>query len=75
MDCGLAGSSIHGILQGKILEQVAISFSRRSSWPRDQTQLFCIAGRFFTNWATGEASDSGFAKKFVHIGEFMLENK
>ena len=51
-DCSTPGSSAHGILQARILEWVAISFSRGSSQPRDQTQVFCIAGRFFTNWAT-----------------------
>ena len=43
---------VHGILKARILEWVAFPFSRRSSQPRDQTQVSCIAGRFFTNWAT-----------------------
>ena len=42
------GSSVHGILQARILEWVAIPFSRGSSRPRDQTWVSCIAGRFFT---------------------------
>ena len=46
--CSPLGSSVHGILQARILEWVAIPFSRRSSRPRDQTHVFCIAGRFFT---------------------------
>ena len=54
MDCSLSGSSIHGIFQARVLEWVAISFSRGSSWPRDRTQVFCIAGRHFTIWATRE---------------------
>ena len=54
MDCSLPGSSIRGILHARVLEWVAISFSRRSSQPRDQTQVSCIAGRRFTIWATGE---------------------
>ena len=41
------GYSVHGILQARILEWVAIPFFRGSSWPRDQTQVSCIAGRFF----------------------------
>ena len=45
MDCSLRGSSVHGILQASILEWVAISFSRRSSQPRDRTRVFHIAGR------------------------------
>ena len=48
------GSSVHGIIQARILEWVAISFSRGSSWTRDRTQVSCIAGRCFTVWATRE---------------------
>ena len=48
--------TVHGILQARILEWVAFSFSRRSSQPRDQTQVSRIAGRFFTSWATREVS-------------------
>ena len=55
MDYSLPSSSVHGILQAKILEWVAIPFSRESSQPADQTQVFCIAGRFFTIWTTWEA--------------------
>ena len=55
MDCSLPGSSAHGILQAKILQWVAIPFSRVSSQPRDRTQVSHIAGGFFTIWATGEA--------------------
>ena len=40
---------------GRILEWVAIPFSRESSWPRDRTQVFCTAGRILTIWATREA--------------------
>ena len=43
------------ILQARILEWVAIPFSRGSSWPKDWTEVSCIAGRFFTIWATREA--------------------
>ena len=46
MDCSPPGSSVHGILQARILEWVYISSFRVSSPPRDQTQGFCIAGRF-----------------------------
>ena len=46
------GSSVHGILQARILERVAISFSKGSSWPWDQAQVSHTAGRFFTIWAT-----------------------
>ena len=42
MDFSLPDSSVHGILQAKILEWVAISFSRESSWPTDQTNISYI---------------------------------
>ena len=54
MDCNPPGSFVHGILQSRMLEWVAIPFSRGSSWPRDRTQLFYIAGIFFNFWATGK---------------------
>ena len=47
VDCSPPGSSVHGILQARMLEWVAISFSRGSSWPGDQTQVSCITGRGF----------------------------
>ena len=53
----MPGSSIHGILQARILERVAISFSRGSSRPRDQTQVSCIAGRFLTTEPPGRPLD------------------
>ena len=52
------GSTVHGILQARILEWVAIIFSRGSSWPRDQTWISyvsCIAGGFFTTGTIWEA--------------------
>ena len=48
MDCSLPGSSIHGIFQARVLEWVAISFSRGSSRPRDGTWVSLLAGRHFT---------------------------
>ena len=48
IDCSLSDSSVHAILQARILEWAAISSSRGSSSPRDQTQVSCIAGIFFT---------------------------
>ena len=54
MDCILPGSSVHRILQSSILEWVAISYFRGSSWPRDQTQVSCVVGTFFTISATRE---------------------
>ena len=54
VDCNLMGSSVHGILQTRILEWAAISSSRGSPWPRAWTQVSCKGGRFFTLWATRE---------------------
>ena len=58
MDCSQPDSSVHGILQAKILEWVALPSSRGSSWPGDQTHISygsCIAGGFFTTEPLGEA--------------------
>ena len=55
MDYSLPGSSVHGIFQARVLERVAISFSRGSSRSRDWTRVSRIAGRRFTVWATREA--------------------
>ena len=55
MHCSPPGSSVHGILLARMLEWVALPFSRGSSQPRNWTQVFFIAGRFFTIWATRKA--------------------
>ena len=68
MDCTLPDSSIHGIFQARVLEWVAIAFSRESSQPRDQPQvdpISCIVGDAFTIWATREA---GYA-------EYIMQNE
>ena len=57
MDCSPPGSSVHGIRQARLLEWVAIPFSKGFSRPRDRTRVSCIAGRFFTVWATREANN------------------
>ena len=54
-DCSPPRSSVREILQARVLEWVAISYSRGSSQLRDQTRVSCIAGRFFTIWAIREA--------------------
>ena len=54
MDCSLPRSSVHGIFQARVLEWVAISFSRGSSQPRDRIWVSCFVGRHFTVWATRE---------------------
>ena len=69
MDGSPPGSAVPGILQARTLEWVAISFSRGSSWPRDQTQVSCIAGRHFTLWATRE--DQRKKSHYVMIKEFI----
>ena len=56
------GSSALWILQTKILEWVAMPFSRGSSQPRDKTQISCNAGRFFTDWATSSVQFSSVAQ-------------
>ena len=50
MDCSLPGSSVHGTPQARILEGVAISFSRGSSWPRDQTYVSCVGKWHLYHW-------------------------
>ena len=55
-DCSPSGSSVHGIFQARILGWVAISSSRGSSQPRDRTWVFSATRKFFTIWATREAS-------------------
>ena len=54
MGCKAPGSSVHGILQARVGDWVTIPFSKASSQPRDRTQVSCIAGGFFTIWATWE---------------------
>ena len=55
MVCSLPGSSAHGILQARVLEGVAIPFSRESSWPRNWTHVSCIGGQIRYLWANREA--------------------
>ena len=71
MDSSPSGSSVHGILQARILEWVAMTSSRGFSWPRNQTcvsWVFCIAGEFFTFWATWEALVS-----LLYVYNFLQE--
>ena len=67
MDCSPPGSSVHEISQARILEWVAISFFMGSSWPRNWIWVSCIAGRFFTVWATKE----GFFKNWKAYYSFL----
>jgi len=59
MDCGLSGSSVHGILQAVILKWVAISFSRESSQPRNQTRVSCTARGFLPTELRGKPLHGG----------------
>ena len=71
MDCSPPGSSVHGILQARILEWGAIPFSRGSSQPGDQTQVSCIAGRLFTVQITRKAyPDIDFHIFFIFTSVF-----
>ena len=82
MDYSPPGFSVHGILHAWILEWVAIPFSRWNSKPRDWTRVFCIAGRFFTIWATRLYCDSCHCsvqlkkkkKNLIKIGEFLCSH-
>ena len=67
-DCSPPGSSVHGILQARTLEWVAMPSSRGSSWPRNQTRVSCTADIFFTSWATREAP-SGLYQKGVQSSD------
>ena len=62
INCSLPGCPVHGILQARILEWVAISSSRGSSQPKDRTQVSCITCGFFTIWATREGQGKCFQK-------------
>ena len=67
--CHLIDYTLHGILQARILEWLAIPFSRESFQPRDQTQVSHIAGRFFISWATREAPKLTTYQKNCHFEE------
>ena len=58
MICSPSGSSVHGIFQARILEWVAMSFSRGFSGPKDRTWVSHTAGRLFTNWTTRKAQNN-----------------
>ena len=70
MDCSPPGSSVHGILQARILEWVAIPFSRRSSQPRDQTQVSRI---YFYCWVIFHYRDEPYSS--IHLGPIFLTCK
>ena len=63
MNCSLPGLSVHGIFQARVLEWVAISFSRGSSWPKDWIWVSHTVGRCFALWATRECQHQRIARK------------
>ena len=70
MDHSPPGSSVHGILQARILVWVAMTSSRVSSRPRDETRISyvsCMAGRFFTAELLGKLEYYLAIKKFCHL--------
>ena len=71
--CDPTDHTVHGILQARILEKVAVPFSRRSSQPRDWTQVSCIAGGFFTSWVTREAQEYWSELPFPFQGIFPTQ--
>ena len=72
-DSSLPGSSVHGILQARIPEWIAVLSSRGSSQPRDQTQVSLIAGRFFTIWATRETQEYWRGSLSLFQGNFPIQ--
>ena len=66
------GSSVHGIFYARILEWIAIPFSKGSSQLRDRTRVSCIAGRHFKLWATREARPKSILKTFLAVQELRL---
>ena len=72
MDYSLPGSSVHEVLQARILEWVAILFSRGYSWPRDLTWVSCIVCRLFTIWAIREAPICGLCLRFFFVFSFGI---
>ena len=78
IDCSLPGSSTHGISQARILEWVAISFSRGYSWPKDWCHVSCIGRQIPYHWATQEApfvwvlafNSFGFSPRSEIVGSY-----
>ena len=74
MDCSPPDSSVHVILQTRLLEWVVMPSSRGSSQPNDQTQVSCIAGRLFPIWTTKEVAND-FVNDFGEINNQYYEMK
>ena len=74
MDFSLPGSSVHGILQARILEWAALPSSRKSFQSRDWTQVSCLAARFITIWATREALSKGEGRGYFSKGTLVCRH-
>ena len=75
MDCSPPGSSMHGMCQARILEWVAISFSRGSSWSRDRTWvpcISCIGRQILYCWATGEVLPIGYTALLETLANLFI---
>lgn len=66
-DCSLPGSSAYGMLQARIMEWVVIPFSKGSSRPRSQIQIFCNAGGVFIIWAITEAQVYAYTQAYMYV--------
>ena len=75
MDCSPPGPSVHGIFQARVLEWGAISFSRGSSQPRNQTRISCVAGRFITAVPPDLAYNPHSIPEMVNIWKKKLFNE
>ena len=75
MGCSLPGSFVHGISLARILEWVAISFSRRSSQPRDRTCISCLAGEFFTTEPPGKPNNIFTWSYFFNLQKIRYLNQ
>ena len=73
--CNPPGSSVHGISQLKILEWVAISSSRGSSWPRDRTHVSCIGRRILYHWITWEIHWGKSSSSYLPCHTFNSSNR
>ena len=71
MDCSLPGFSVHGISQARILQWVAISFSRGCSQPRYRTCVSCIVGKFFTPEPPGEPRELEYLTMFAATAKLL----
>ena len=74
-DLGLPGSSVHGISQARILEEVAISFSRESSRPKNETHVSCTAAEFFTAEPPGKPQKAASSSLFQPLKKHNMKSE